>query len=386
MTFATVILRDVRRSPLRLVLTIFATAIGVLAFVFLRTVIDLWYAGVETAQPDRLAVRSKTSITQPLPLAYLPRIEAVPGVSAVTFAGWFGGRLSETRRDFFPNFYVDQRTYLRVYDEFLAPPHEVAAWEADPCGAMIGRSLAGRFGWKPGDRVTLKGSVFPGTWDFTVRGIFDGRTPNVDTTPLAFGYRCVNERVPPVRKDKVGFFAVRVDDPSRSAEIAQAIDAQFANSPYETTTESERAFQLGFIAMSSAILAAVRIVSYVILGIILLVVANTIAMGVREKTVDLATLLALGFRRRHVFVLVLAESAVIALAGAAVGLAAAPFVTRAFGRIVARSFGAFPEPVLSPATFALSALAALMVGLLAGTIPAARAAKLPLAEGLRRVA
>lgn len=386
MTFGTLVLRDVLRSPLRLALTILATGIGVLAFVFLRTVIDLWYAGVETAQPDRLAVRSKTSITQPLPLSHLRRIEAVPGVSEVTFAGWFGGRISEGMKDFFPNVYVDQKTYLRVYDEYAAPEDQVVAWTADPCGAMIGRQLADRFGWKPGDRISLKGTIFPGTWDFVVRGVYEGKTPNVDTTVMAFGYRCVNERVPEARKDQVGFFAVRVDDPSRSAEIAAAIDEQFANSPYETTTESERAFQLGFVAMSSAILAAVRIVSYVILGIILLVVANTIAMGVREKTVDLATLLALGFRRRHVVGLVLAESAVIAIAGAALGLAAAPWLSRAFGRIVAQSFGAFPAPVISVRTFVLSGLAALVVGLLAGAWPAVRASRLPLAEGLRRVA
>jgi putative ABC transport system permease protein len=251
---------------------------------------------------------------------------------------------------------------------------------------MIGRELATRFGWKPGDRVSLKGSIFPGTWDFTVRGIYDGKTPNVDTTVMVFGFRCLNERVPQARKDRVGYFAVRVDDPFRSAGVGSAIDALFENSAYETKTESERAFQLGFVAMSSAILAAVRIVSYVILGIILLVVANTIAMGVREKTVDLATILALGFRRWHVVGLVLAESAVIGVAGAALGIVGAPFVTRAFGRIVSQSFGAFPEPVLSPETLALSASAAVLVGLLAGAVPAIRAARLPLAEGLRRIA
>mgnify|MGYP001218409533 CR=1 FL=1 len=386
MTFATLVVRDVRRNPLRLLLTVLATGIGVLAFVFLRTVIDLWYSGVETAQPDRLAVRSKTSITQPLPLSYLQRIQAVPGVTDVTFAGWFGGRISEGMKDFFPNVYVDQTSYFRVYDELLAPEDQVRAWVADPCGAMIGRKLADRFGWKTGDRVSLKGTIFPGTWDFVVRGVYEGKTPNVDTTVMAFGFRCVNERVPSARKDQVGYFAVRVDDPSRSAEVAAAIDAEFANSPYETTTESERAFQLGFVAMSGAILAAVRIVSYVILGIILLVVANTIAMGVRERTAELATLLALGFRRRHVVELVLADSAVITASGAVLGLVAAPFVARAFGRIVARSFGTFPDPVVSWQTLVLSAVAALAVGLLAAVWPAVRASRLVLAEGLRRVA
>lgn len=386
MTFATLVIRDVARNPLRLTLTILATAIGVLAFAFLQTVIALWYAGVETAQPDRLAIRNKTSLTQPLPLSYGRRIASVPGVSAVTFAGWFGGRLSEDRKDFFPNVYVDQASYLRVYDEFIAPPEQTAAWTADPCGAMVGRQLAKRTGWKVGQRVTLKGTIFPGDWDFTVRGIYDGRTPNVDTTVMAFGYRCINEKVPEARKDKVGYFAVRIDDPSRSPEVAANVDALFANSAYETKTESERAFQLSFVAMSGAILAAVRIVSYVILGIILLVVANTIAMGVRERTVDFATILALGFRRRHVVALVLAESAIIALAGGAVGLAGAPFVTTTFGKLISKSFGAFPEPVIAVETLVWSAAAALVVGLLAGALPAARVSRLAVAVGLRRVA
>jgi putative ABC transport system permease protein len=385
-TLATLALRDIRRSPLRLSLTILAVGIGVLAFVFLQTVIDLWYSGVEAAQPDRLAVRSKTSLTQPLPLSYMRRIAAVPGVDRVTFGGWFGGRLGESRRDFFPNFYADEETYLQVYDELVTPEADVAAWKADPCGALIGRQLAKRFGWKRGDRISLQGTIYPGTWDFTVRGVYDGKTRNVDTTLLIFGYRCLNERVEAARKDLVGYYAVRIDDPSRSASVATGIDALFANSAYETKTESERSFQLGFVAMSASILAAVRIISYVILGIILLVVANTIAMGVRERTVDFATIMALGFRRRHVVALVLAESALIGAAGAALGLAGSPLAVRAFGRLVAQSFGSFPEPVLSVTTLVLSTAAALAVGLLAGALPAVRASRLIVAEGLRRVA
>jgi putative ABC transport system permease protein len=384
--FFTLVVRDTTRNPLRHGLTIFATAIGVLAFVFLQTVVDLWYSGVQTAAPDRLAVRSKTSLTQPLPLSHLRRIQGLPGVSQVTYAGWFGGRLGETRRDFFPNFYVDQATYFRVYDEFTAPKSELAAWSQDPCGAMVGRQLAARFGWKPGDRITLQGSIFPGEWGFTVRGIYDTRVPRRQTDALLFGYRCVNEKVPRSMRDRVGFFAVRVDDPARSGTVAVAIDSLFTNSAYQTKSESERAFALGFVAMSGAILTAVQIVSYVVLGIILLVVANTIAMGVREKTVELATLLALGFRPRHLVTLVLAESAIIASLGAAIGLFAAPLATRSFAHIVAASFGSFPEPALTPRTIILAVCAALSVGIVAGVWPARRAARMPVAEGLRRVA
>ncbi len=386
MTFARLALRDLGRNPLRLALTVLAATVGVVAFIFLQTVIDLWYAGVAGAQADRLIVRNKTGLTQELPLAYLQRIAAVPGVSAVSYAGWFGGALSEERSDFFPNVFVDSATYLEVYDEYVAPEEEIAAWRADPCGAMVGRKLADRFGWQVGDRVTLEGSIYPGTWDFTIRGIYEGRSPNVDTTVLAFGYRCLNERVEESQQDYVGYFALRIDDPALSVQVARNVDAMFANSPWETKTESERSFQLSFVAMSSAILSAVEIVSYVVLLIILLVVGNTLAMGVREKTRDLATLRALGFHRRHVLALVLLESLFIGLVAAALGTLLAPPLIENFAGIVQEQFGTLPEIRVRAGTVILAAAAALLVGLAAGALPALRASRLAIAEGLRKVA
>ena len=372
------------RNPLRLALTIVAATVGVLAFVFLQTVIDLWYSGVEHAAIDRLAVRNKTSLTQTLPLSYLRRIESVPGVSAVTFGGWFGGRKGESQKDFYPNFFVDSATYLKVFSEYLVPSEQASAWRADPCGALVGRDLAVRFGWKPGDLISLTGTIYPGTWDFTVRGVFQGKDETVDTRAMAFDFRCLNERIDPARKDRVGFFTVRVDDPSRSAAVAATIDSMFANSPYETKTESEKAFQLGFVAMSGAILAAVRIVSYVVLLIMLLVVSNTIAMSVREKTVELSTMRALGFRTRYLVALVLGESTTIGASSACLGLLLSPLVLRIFRRVVAQSFGAFPAAVIRFDTAIMAVGMALMVGILAGIAPARSAARLEVAEGLRR--
>jgi putative ABC transport system permease protein len=349
-------------------------------------VIDLWYAGVAGAQADRLAVRNKVSLIQPLPLSYLPRIASIPGVSIVTHAGWFGGTIGESREDFFATFYVDAATYFEVFDELLLSPEELAAFQADPCGAVVGETLARRYGWAPGDRIALRGTIFPGMWDFTVRGVYRGATPAADTTALVFGYRCLNERVPEAQRDFVGFYSVRVDDPSRSTAVAAAIDAAFADSPYETLTESERSFQLGFVAMSSAILSAVRIVSIVVLLILLLVVANTIAMGVRERTVELSTMRALGFRQRHIAALVLIDAATIGVISAAIGVAAAPLVVRAFGRIVAEQMGPLPGIPLRAATVATAVVASLLVAAAAGVLPALRATRIPVAEGLRREA
>lgn len=380
--------RDLRRNPLRLALTILAGAVGVTAFIFLRTVIDIFYFGAEAAQVDRLIVRNKVSITQPLPLSYYARIAALPGVTAVTHQEWFGGTLGETQKDFFANFAVDPNTFLDVFPEYAVPPAELSAFRSDPCGALVGEKLSRRFGWKAGDRVTLKGQIYPGDWTFNVRGVYTGTRPGADTTALVFGYRCLNESelLPESRKDQAGIYAVRVDDPARSGEVAAAIDGMFDNSPYPTKTESEKAFQLGFVAMSSAILTAVKVVSTVILLIILLVIGNTLAMGVRERTRDIATLRAIGFRSRTVVLLVLAESSVIGLVAAALGVLAAPALVNGFARMVASQFGQLPDNVMRGRTLVVSALAALVVALLAGVGPAVRAIKLPVAEGLRKVA
>jgi putative ABC transport system permease protein len=203
---------------------------------------------------------------------------------------------------------------------------------------------------------------------------------------MLFDFKCVNERVAPDRKDRVGFFSVRVDDPSRSTAVAAAIDSMFANSPSETKTESEKAFQLGFVAMSGAILAAVRIVSYVVLFIMLLVVSNTIAMNVREKTVELSTLRALGFKTRYLALLVLGESTTIGASAAGLGLLAAPAVLGIFSRVVAKSFGSFPAAVIRFDTAVLAVGMSLLVGIAAGIVPARAAVRLEVAEGLRREA
>ncbi|MCY1019215.1 ABC transporter permease [Pyxidicoccus sp. MSG2] len=388
MNYVRLACRDLLRNPLRLTLTILAGAVGVTAFIFLRTVIDIFYFGAEAAQVDRLIVRNKVAITQPLPLSYYARIAALPGVTAVTHQEWFGGTLGETQKDFFANFAVDPGTFLGVFPEFVTTPAELSAFRSDPCGALIGEKLARRFGWKTGDRVTLKGQIYPGDWTFNVRGIYTGARPSTDTTALMFGYRCLNEstRLPKAMKDQVGIYAVRVDDPARSTQVAAAIDAMFDNSPYPTKTESEKAFQLGFVAMSSAILTAVKVVSTVILLIILLVIGNTLAMGVRERTRDIATLRAMGFRPRTVVMLVLAESSVIGFAAAALGVLAAPSLVNGFARLIASQFGQLPDNVMRGRTLVVSALAAVVVSLLAGVGPALRAVRLPVAEGLRKVA
>jgi putative ABC transport system permease protein len=356
-----------------------------MAFIFLRTVVDLFYYGAASAQVDRLIVRNKVAITQPLPLSYFSRIAALPGVTEVTHQSWFGGTMGDSRRDFFPTLAIDPGSFLKVYSEYRVPPEQFSAFQADPCGALVGRKLAQRFGWQVGRRLTLKSQIYPGEWTFNIRGIYDGARPEVDTTALVFPYRCLNERLSANWKDQVGLFSVRVDDPARSAQVAAAIDGMFANSPYATLTESERAFQLGFVAMSSSILTAVKLVSNVILLIILLVIGNTIAMGVRERTRDISTLRAMGFRPRHVVLFVLVESAVLGVASGVLGSLVAPSMIEGFMRAIASQFGPMPEHVVRARTLLMAALAALGVSLLGAVGPAIRSLRVPVAEGLRKV-
>jgi putative ABC transport system permease protein len=386
MTFGRLVWKDLLRNPLRLGLTVLAGAVGVMAFIFLRTVVDLFYVGAAAAQADRLFTRSKASITEELPLSYLPRIAAVPGVSDITFYGFFGGRYGESQKDFFGSAFVDPPSFMKVFDEVAVPPEQVAAFTADPCGALIGKDLAARYGWKVGERVTLKGTIYPGDWTFTVRGIYDVRSGGMDTATLFFGFRCLNEKMPEDRKDRVGAFMIRVEDPSRSALVSSTVDAMFANSPYPTRTESERAATLGFISMLSAIITAVQVVSTVILLIILLVIGNTLAMSVRERTRDLATLRAMGFKSGRVVMLVLFESLVIGLASAALGVLISPPLIQGFIGAVGSQLGGIPKDFMRESTLLLGALAALGVSLLAGAIPAMRAVRISVAEGLRKVA
>lgn len=386
MTFGRLVWKDLLRNPLRLFLTVLAGSVGVMSFIFLRTVVDLFYSGAASAQADRLFTRSKVSITEELPLSYMSRISAVPGVSDITFYGFFGGRYGESQKDFFGTAFIDPHSFMRVFTEVVVPPEQVTAFETDPCGALIGKDLAKRYGWKPGDKVTLKGTIYPGNWDFTVRGIYDVSSGGLDTSSFFFGFRCLNEKLPEARKDRVGAFMVRVQDPSRSVAVATAIDGMFANSPYPTRTESERAATLGFISMLSAIITAVKVVSTVILLIILLVIGNTLAMSVRERTRDLATLRAMGFKSGRVVMLVLVESVAIGLASAVLGVLVAPPLVKGFALAVGPQMGGLPKNFMRESTLLLGGLAALGVSLLAGAIPALRAIRISVADGLRKVA
>src|SRR4051794_40883065 len=304
------VLRNAFRHKLRTSLTILGIVVAIVAFGLLRTIVDAWYAGANASSSARLVTRSAVSLTFALPLTYAQRIRQVSGVTGVAWANWFGG-VYITERNFFPQFAISTPTYLDLYPEFVLTAEERKSFLADRTGAIAGRKLADKYGWKVGDQIPLRGTIYPGTWTFNLRGIFEGAEASTDTSAMYFHFDYLNEsirRLYPRRADQAGVFIEQLRDPDEAAAVSQAIDATFRNSLAETLTETEKAFQLGFVAMSEAILLAIQAVSYVVIVIIMAVMANTMAMTARERYGEYATFKALGFSNGFVAMLIFAES------------------------------------------------------------------------------
>lgn len=379
------LLRNAFRHPLRSLLTLLGLVVAIAAFGLLRTVNEAWYSGVQASSATRLIARNATSLTFVLPISYAQRIRGVDGVSAVSWANWFGG-VYQTERNFFPQFGVDPASYLKLYPEYLLTDDEKLAFIKDRQGAVVGRKLANQYGWKLGDTVPLRGTIYGGTWNFTIRGIWDGRDAKTDENQMLFHWQLLNESVKkrfPKRGDAVGVFIVGIDDPSQAAVVAGRIDAMFKNSLAESLTETESAFQLSFVSMSEAILVAIEAVSYIVVLIILAVMANTMTMTARERLAEYATLKALGFGPGFVARLLLGESLLIAALGGALGIAVSFPIAAAFGSLVGSVLPVFE---ISATTLALQAGAALAVGFIAAAWPAWQMGRIDIVNGLRHIA
>jgi len=377
------VFRNAFRHRLRTLLTLAGLAIAVLAYGLLQTVVDAWFAGAAAASETRLITRNAISLSVFLPVSYENRIRGVEGVTRVARSNWFGGIYQEPK-NFFPQFAVSDN-YLDLYPEFVLPPEQRAAWLRDRKGCLVGRDLATQYGFKVGDVLPLRGTIYPGTWEFVIRGIFDGSDSTKITRHMLFHWDYLNEtlrKTAPRRADYVGVYIVGVDNIDNTAAIASNVDAVFKNSLAETLTESEQAFQLGFVAMSDQIIAAIRIVSYVVILIILAVMANTMAMSARERTSEYATLKALGFGPAFLSLLILGESLVICALGGALGIALTPPVAAAFKKVVT----VFPVFQVAPGTLLWQGVCALAVALVAAIVPAVRAARIRIVDGLRSIA
>jgi putative ABC transport system permease protein len=376
--------RNTLRHPLRAALTILGMAVAVLAFCLLRTVVAAWYAGVDLSSPVRLVTRNAVSLMFPLPLSYLPKIQAVPGVVRAPYAYWFEGIYID-KRHFFPQFAASLPGYLDAYPEFLIPADQKSALVADRRGALAGRKLAARYGWHLGDAIVLTGTYFPGEYRLVLRAIYTGQYPSTDETQFFFHWDYLNEtlkKTAPEMADKVGWYLVQVARPDLAAPVAARIDAAFKNSLAETLTETEAAFNMSFVEMTSAILLAIQVVSWMVIGVILGVLANTMAMNARERLGEYAALKTMGFKPRHLAGLILGESLILSLVGGLLGLALSFPAVKLFPPEVVQYF---PGLNVTRTTAMLGLAVSLAVGVLAGLLPAWQASRVQIATALRRV-
>ena len=377
------VFRNAFRHKLRTTLTIVGIIVAITAFGMLRTIVDAWYAGANASSSARLVTRSSVSLVFLLPLNYAQKIRQVPGVASVGWANWFGG-VYVTERNFFAQFAISP-SYLDMYPEFLLSDAERKAFAADRVGAIAGRKLADKFGWKVGDQIPIRGTIYPGTWTFALRGIYEGAEEGTDTSTFFFHFDYLNESVKrlfPRRGDQAGVFIEQLRDPEEAAVVSQAIDNTFRNSLAETLTETEKAFQLGFVAMSEAILLAIQAVSYVVIVIIMAVMANTMAMTARERYGEYATFKALGFSNGFVAMLIFAESLGIAVLGGVLGIALTFPMAEAFASTVGSILAGFH---VSEETIAMQFAAAVVIGVVAAVVPAWNAARVRIVDGLRAI-
>lgn len=382
MKFMHLIRANLFRKKLRTTLTIGSFAVALFLFGFLTVVGGAFNQGVDIAGADRLVTINKVSLINPLPFSYRDRILAISGVKYVTFDSWFGGVYIE-ERNFFPQFAIDPDTQRQVFPEMQVPEDQWKAFLEDRQGAIAGAGIAKKYGWKVGDRIPIKGSIFAGNWEFNLRGIYTAREGD-DLTQFWFQNKYLEE-ARTFGKGTVGWYTVKLNSPDDAVRVAKAIDDMAANSPYETKTETEKAFATSFAKQAGNIEFLILAIGCVVLFTLLLVTGNTMAISVRERVGELAVLKAIGYSDRFVLFFVLGESLMIALVGGLLGLAACKLVT-----ILITSFSAISGGFIQ--FFHLSGIAVLegivvsfIVGILAGVLPAFSAMRLRVVQALRRV-
>ncbi|HEX5219810.1 MAG TPA: FtsX-like permease family protein [Verrucomicrobiae bacterium] len=377
---------NLKRKKLRTTLTLLSIFIAFLLYGLLCTIKEAFTAGVSLAGADRLVVRHKVSLIMNLPASYKDRMEKIPGVASALHFTWFNGIYKDEPKNFFGSFPIsDLDTMLEIYPEYTMPEDQKEAFKKTRTGAIVGRSLSERkeFGWKIGDRVQLASPIWPRKgdqpWEFEIVGILDAAKKNVDTSGFYFRYDYFDE-ARARGEGMAGWYAVRVKDPDRASEVAAAIDAEFANSPYETKAEPEGAFMQGFAQQIGDIGKILIAILSAVFFTILLVAGNTMAQSVRERTQEFGVLKAMGFTNELALAMVLAESCLLAAVGGLAGLGVAWLIAA----------GGSPVPSMLPVFYlpaqALAAGVALVfaLGLVAGILPALQAMRLQIASALRR--
>lgn len=379
MKFRGLILANLFRKKLRFALTIGSFAVALFLFGLLAVVKGAFSQGVEVAGADRLVVINRVSLIQPLPASYGDKILRTAGVKYVTHDNWFGG-IYQDPKNFFPQFAIDPENQQKVFPELVVPTDQWQKFLQDREGAIVGAATAKRFGWKIGDRVPIRGTIFAGTWEFNIDGIYHGQRRADDETQFWFQYKYLEERTQ-FGKGQVGWYTVKIERPDDALRISKTVDELFANSPFETRTETEKSFATGFVKQMGNIQFLIMAIGTVVFFTLLLVTGNTMAIAVRERTGELAILKALGFSDRFVLLLVLGESLLIACLGGVIGLGLAKLMTLGGDP----TNGLLPFFYLPVNAVVAGLLLALAVGAASGLIPAIGAMRLRIVDALRRV-
>jgi putative ABC transport system permease protein len=389
MKFLHLVWRNLVRRKARTTFTALSIFVAFVLFGVLMAIRVAFTLGVDVAGADRMLIFHKTSIIQPLPVSYRERIQATPGVAAVTSATWFGG-IYQDPANFFGQFAVDPESYLAMYPEFRVADDQRKAWLDDRTGALVGRATLNRFGWKVGDRVPLQGTIWrmPGgvPWTFTIRGAYDVSLKGADDTQFLFHKEYLAEVV---RKtfgpngfgaSTVGWYIIRISDPAHAADVAARIDRQFENSQAETKTNTEKAFAQSFANQIGDIGSIMIAIAAAVFFTIVLVAGNTMAQSIRERTNELAVLKTLGFSNLLVLMLVLGESLLLAGLGGGLGLLAGWVVIRQGDP----TGGLLPSFFIAPRDLALGVVLVVSLGFVAGVLPALQATRLRIVDALRR--
>jgi len=369
------------RSKTRALLTLLSVVAAFLLFGMLDSVRVAFNSGGQVAGADRMVTMSRLSITQMLPYSLTEQIRAVPGVKKAAYAAWFGG-IYRDPKNFFANFSVSP-DYLDLYPEFKLPAAQKQAWLADQRGAIVGESLAKRFGWKVGDTIPLQATIFPtkgsNDWPFTLRGIYKIDDPKMkgQENVMFFHWKYFDEANDYV-KGRVGWFIVQPESGSAD-KVANVIDKLSANSDHETKTQTEAAFNQSFAKQFADIGLIVTAIMGAVFFTLLLLTGNTMAQAVRERIPELAVLKTIGFSNRSVLWLVLAESMLLVVLGGLIGLGIAAMLVPV---VSAGSGGMIQLPSLLPETWAMGLGLALLIGLVVGLLPALRAMKLNIVDAL----
>jgi len=374
--------RNLLRRKIRTIFTLASVFIAFVLFGFLMTVKSAFSMGIDVAGADRMAMMHKVSLIQLLPISYLKQIQSTPGVKLASHATWFGGTYQDSANSF-AVMAVDPEVYTDLYPEVRIPEDQLRAWRNDRQGALVGRDVATRYGWKIGDKIPIQATIWQPkeghTWFFNIDAIYDA-DKNFDKTNFFFRYDYLEEN----RRGgygMVGWYVIKIDDPPHAAAIASALDSQFANSPAETKTSTEKAFMQGFVNQIGNVSAImIAILSAVMFTLFFLVVANTMAQSVRERTSELAVLKTLGFSDGKIVGLVLAETLIIALIGGGLGLTLTWLMMNSGG--FNNAF--LPVFALSGKDVAIGAILCAVLGLLAGVLPAMSAMRMRIVDALRR--